>query len=267
MAQIENLGKVKGLGEIKVCSASFDKQIISLKNAGAKFPYIISARDTAYMRLNDGLKDGTRTCHAPIYAKDSPIILAMVSPLISNLKMAKKAVEANRNNEYFATKDTEIYDKYAKIAETDKNKEPEKRKAIFLPEKEKFTIEKNSEAARTLFQDVRAQYFDEFVSNGINFYPINEEIVNKQKGTTINYLWFWHPDDGSGLVGYGRVLSLVSGAFGVLKETSEAGSRSKLPYSSKEIKALQKIAEGVKTGELAASKLEKVIGFFGRLNK
>ena len=70
MAQVKSLGKIEGLGELVVCNAPFDKQLASLKESGVRYP--ITIRDTAYARLHNGPLDGTRTCHAPLYAKDSP---------------------------------------------------------------------------------------------------------------------------------------------------------------------------------------------------
>ena len=47
-----------------------------------------------------------------------------------DLELARKAVEANRQGNYFVTNDSEIYDKYREQAEQDKNKEPEERKVL-----------------------------------------------------------------------------------------------------------------------------------------
>ncbi|UZE93545.1 MAG: hypothetical protein IB618_02085 [Candidatus Pacearchaeota archaeon] len=242
MAKVKHIGKVKGLGEIIRVYAPFDEQLKTLKKAGAKYP--ISVRDCAYMRINGGSTDSTRTCHAPIYAKKSPIILAMISPLVEDLKMAEKAVQANRNGYYFVTKDLGIYDMYSKFAEEDKNKEPEKRRAVFLPERSRFSIKKGSETAETLFQDVETQYFDKFAQNKITFYPINSPYVDKQKGTVINYLWFGGPGGGSDLGGIGRGLldDGVLRVFGVLGETGEASSRQQkgLAYNLSDLKNAEK---------------------------
>ena len=217
--------EIKGLGKVGIVYNSFDKQLKEFKEAGAKFPYVMDVRNMAYMRLNKGPKDGARTCHAPIYAKDSPIIIARVSPLIKDFKMAEQAVEANRNGNYFVTNDTEFYDKYAKIAEKDKSKDPEKRSAFILPSKEKYIISPNSEEAQALFKDTEEEYFETFCKNGINFYPLDKNFINKQKGSLVEYLWFRHPGGGSGLVGDSRGLDDDCRAFGVLPETSEAGSK------------------------------------------
>src|SRR3989338_4094595 len=144
--------EIKGLGKVGMVCNSFDKQLKEFKEAGAKFPYVMDVRNMAYMRLNKGLIDGARTCHAPIYAKDSPIIIARVSPLIKDFKMAEQAVKANKKNQYFVTENTEVYDKYARIAEKDKSKDPEKRMALILSRKETYCINPNSEEAQALFK-------------------------------------------------------------------------------------------------------------------
>ncbi len=221
MAKLD-IQDIKGLGKVGKGYSNFLDQIKILREAGAKYP--ISVRDASYMRLHGGSKDGTRTCHAPIHAKKSLVILAMISPLVRKLGMAKQAVEAHRNGDYFVTPDTKIYDKYAEIAEKDKNKAPKKRRAIFLPSKQNFTIQKGDETAQSFFKDTMNEYFDRFARSwGINFYLINKKFVDNQKGTIINYLWLGGAYDGSVLVGNGRVLNNGTGTFGVLEKTSEAG--------------------------------------------
>ena len=259
--------EIKGLGKVGIVYNSFDKQLKEFKEAGAKFPYVMDVRNMAYMRLNKGPKEGARTCHAPIYAKDSPIIIARFSPLIKDFKMAEQAVEANRNNQYFTTNDTEIYDKYAKIAEKDKSKEPEERMALMLPSKENYLIKPNSEEAQALFKDTGKEYFKTFCKNGINFYPVDKDFVNRQKGSLVGYLWFRHPGDVSDLDGNGRDLLSDYRAFGVLSETSEAGSKKIVPYSLKSLNKVITLANEIKEGNIAASKLEKVVDFLEKLKQ
>lgn len=127
MAKVETIGKIKGLGEVKVCSANFYDQLKSLKEAGIKYP--ISVRDTAYMRLYNGPKDWTRTCSAPMWYKKEPLVVAKILPLVKSLSMAEQAVEANRNNKYFSTKDSLLYEQFAEIAKKDEKKAPEKKKS------------------------------------------------------------------------------------------------------------------------------------------
>ncbi|MBL7148166.1 MAG: hypothetical protein ISS82_05050 [Nanoarchaeota archaeon] len=228
MAKVERLERIKGLGTPLRCYAPFDEQSDSLKKAGAKYPYIMSIKEIVNMRRKGGPLESTRTCSAPVQAKDSPNIIAMVSPLIEDLDLAKQEVQAHRYRNYFVTEDKTIYDKLYSQAEEDKTKKPEERRAIILPEKGNYLIKPDTEEAKFILGKVQRPYFDEFVKTrgleGITFYPINEDFVNAQNGTTINYLWFRLPDDDSGLDGY-WVLNYDYGAFGVLKETSKDGSQ------------------------------------------
>ena len=201
MVKVEKLGNIEGLGNIVSCYAPFDEQLKLLEKAGARFPYVMSVEQMACMRLNGGPLDPARTCLAPVQAKNSPVILAMVSPLIENPDMAEQVVHSYRNRNYFVTKNKNIYDKLYAKAEEDRTKEPEKRRAIILPEKGNYLIEPDSEEAESIFRKVQKDYFTKFAKKGVTFYPIREDFVNEQNGTVINYLWFWGPDDDSGLGG------------------------------------------------------------------
>ena len=79
--------------------------------------------------------------------------------------------------------------------------------------------------AQALFKDTGKEYFKTFCKNGINFYPVDKDFVNRQKGSLVGYLWFRLPDGDSDLDGGNRDLDDGSRAFGVLPETSEAGSK------------------------------------------
>lgn len=257
MAKEKIIQEIEGLGRIVECSVPilpafttphFLDQLIELRKAGVG--YSISIRDCAYMRIHNGPRATTKTCHAPICARNSPIILAMVSPLIEDLRMAEQAAKGHRGYlvtdhfvmpdrngryrwrsgvnsggfpaDYFIRPDTEIYDKYAEMAEIDKNEEPEKRKAIVLPENKDFIIKRGSEIARTLFQDVEEQYFDKFAHDGIRFCPAGTSFVDAQKGTIIDVLLFSHPNHCSEL-DVSRLIYGMHGTFGVLKKTSKVG--------------------------------------------
>jgi len=256
---------VKGLGDIYSIEKPFDEQLNILNKIGIKYP--ISVRDTAYLRLKGKYHLGTRTCHAPIYTKNSPTIIARVSPLVEDLEMAKKAVQAHKNNEYFIF-DKDVYGKWEKIAQTDKTKRPENRRAIFLSERNDYKIHKDSDEARFLFQDTRKDYFNEFVSGGsIQSWQIDSKKVDSHDGTIINYLWFYSLvvvsvlDFGDWSLGYdGR-------ALGVLMKASEAGSRKNLSYRQRELDRIKKIINGIKEGKLGTSKLEKVAEFLEKLKE
>ena len=234
---IRELKEIRELGKVISCRDSFAEQLRYLKNAGAKFPYIMDVRSMAYMRIYNGSKDGAKTCHATIYAKNSPIILAMVSPLIEDFNIAEQTIEADRENRYFVTKDMEVYDKYAKIAKEDANKEPDKRRALILPQRQKFLIKPDSEEAKALFKDVREIYFRKFCPpdkvvfypDGINFLPTGKDFVDNQKGSIVGYLWFWCPEYDSSLDSEGIYLGSDNQVFGMLPKTSEAASQREAP--------------------------------------
>lgn len=257
---MERLETINGLGELHQDHSQWSTQVRSFRKIGIK---PITVRDTAYLRLNSKYEGWTRTCHTPIYAKSSQIVLAMMSPLVTNLRLADRAVEANRNGNHFTTQDTEIYDRFAKQAEDDRDKEPEKRKAIFLPEKGVQVISANSDEARTLFQDQREEYFERFApKEGIKLYPIGEEFVDSQKGTTIGYMWFYGPDYDSVLYCRGRGLDYDNWAFGV-KKTAAGTKKIKevQPYSQKELK------KHLNSARAAIDNLEQVISFLERFKK
>ncbi len=265
MTEAKLIENVEGLGDIYSVDAPFDKQLIILKKQGIK--YSISVRDTSYLRLKGNCRLGTRTCHAPIYANDSRVIIVRVSPLVTNLEMAEKAVQAHRNNNYHVF-DKSIYGKWEKIAQNDKTKNPESRRAIFLPERNNYKIHKDSDEARFLFQDTRKDYFKEFVSgDSIKSWQIDPKTVDSQNGTIVNYLWFDSVVVGSDLDFRYRFLSGSSRAFGVLKKASEAGSKKNLSYRQMELNRIKKLINGIKEGRLGTSKLEKVAEFLEKLKK
>ena len=97
MARTETFEYVKGLGEVHRSYAPLIKQLNDFK---ADKVDLVSVRDAAYIRVNGKNREYTRTCHAPICAKDSPVIIARISPAIGNPKMLKAMVDAHRANKY-----------------------------------------------------------------------------------------------------------------------------------------------------------------------
>lgn len=261
----ENLGYIEGLGEIHRIYAPFTEQLEVFRKMGIKAP--VSIRDASLIRIRGKSIEGTRTCHAPIYLKDSPTIIARISPLVKNLEMAKKAVDAHRNNNY-PVFDTSIYAQWEKIAKQDKGKKPEKRRAIVLPERNNFRIHRDSEEAEFFWQDKRNEYFKRFVpSDKVKVYQIDLKDVDSSNGTIINYVWFDFPEVGSALVLGDWILDYGNGAFGVLEKTSSAGAQKILgnlvrPYTQREAKKYIDILQKVMSGKAGTSKLEKVLKHF-----
>ena len=232
--ETKNLGYIEGLGEIYRIYAPFDKQLKAFRELEIKAP--VSVRDASLIRINGKSTEGTRTCHAPVYLKDSPTIIARISPLVKNLEMAKKAVDFHRKINY-PVFDTSIYAQWEKIAKQDKGKKPEKRRAIVLPERNDFEIHRDSEEAGFFWQDKRGEYFKRFVpSDKVKVYQIDLKDVDSSNGTIINYVWFGSPGGGSGLLLGGRVLG-GDGAFGVLEKTPQGTQKisRELPYTKSQI--------------------------------
>lgn len=254
MVKIEHLGKIEGLGEIVRCYAPLDEQLKSFKEAGAR---LMSVEDMARMRLHGGSLEGARTCLAPIYSKNHNPVIVMDSLLIKDMNLAIQVVQSHRNNKHFVLDDKgKMYDEFHSQAEEDKTK------AIIIPTRENYLIKQDSEEARAIFGKVQKDYFNKFAQNGVTFYPIDKDIIDSKEGTWVNYLWFRGPGNDSGLGGYGRFLGDGDRAFGVLKETSKAGSKNLsavVPYSKREIANMIKIAEGVKEGSEPNLNLEKLI--------
>lgn len=236
MVEAKYIETIKRLGKVYVSEASFDKQLGALREIGIKYP--ISVRDASYARLygeNEISKLYTRTCHAPICAKDSPTIIARISPLISNSEMASKAVEAHRNNQYpVFDNNFSIYGKWEKIAKKDKNKKPENMSAIILDDRNDYRIDKDSREARFFWKDTREDYFKNKVSeSSVLIWQISVNSIDSAKGTIINYIGFNWSENESYLNFGDWNLNDDYGTLGVLCASAEGARPSK---NSKETK-------------------------------
>lgn len=269
--QLNVIANVKGLGRIVEANSDFYTELKQLKDSGA---VLISPRDEAYARLhtqgkeNIGKSYGTRTSGGFESAKKQLPIFRVKSRL-TNPKLAKLAVEANRAGNYFHTDSTKEYEDSLKQAEKDKSKEPEKRNVIILPSRSKFTMsdKQNWEIYQAILKDQAKPYFE--LNGLIDVYPVDAKIVDSQDGTILTHLWFRDLDDSSGFLGSwylyddGRVR-------GVLRESAEGTSPKilgSLPYTQREIKNYSRIIQGVRAGTLPASKLEKVAEFLQGLKQ
>ncbi len=273
---IEN---VKGLGNVHTFEKPFDEALVSLRKNK-----LISSRDLAYARRITGedsnlSQNGSYTREAPLYSKDVSL-LVLDSPL-QNIKLAKKAVQANREGNYFQLEDKELFKKYLNQAEKDLNKEPEKRKVLILPSDENFDISRteNFDFARELFKDQAELYLkfleeSKYEINSIRFYSVSKETVNKSENPIITEMWLCRlvSINWSDLNGYYRILYVNYRVRGVASSRSREATEprknfAKLPYNQREIERYSQILENVKTGKLPNSKLEKVLTFFDRLKQ
>ena len=253
---------VEGLGDVYVVYDLFDNQVQALKDAGIEVPE--SVRDASYVRLHGKSQEYTRTCHAPICAKDSPVIIARVSPAIGKPEMLKAMVNAHIVNQYpILDSDKSIYREWLQIAEQDKGLRPEKRRAIILPQRVDYRIHRDSDEAEFFWQDTRKEYFKEKVNgDSIQVWQIPIDVVDSINGTIVNFVGFDWPVDGSGLSFRGRCLGCGGGAFGVLKKTSEAGLQKPLQvflYTSEHLNVLSEALhkEGI-IGDLEKRIVESV---------
>jgi len=279
MAKTEVLENVKGLGEVHRSYAPFDKQLAYLREDGIKSP--VSVRDAAYIRVHGNNTEYTRTCHASVCAKDSPVIVARMSPLIRNLKMAEQAVQAHRKNKYpVFDNDFQVYAQWAKIAKQDAGKAPEKRRAIVLPQREDYRIHRDSDEAKFFFEDMinaktpDKDYFMNFVKRGsipVLQIPANE--VDSANGTIVNYVGFGRPEDESFLYFRYRFLGSGSWALGVRKSAEGTSQKNPavLPYTPRELTQTLSILEEIRQGKVRISDLEgkvaKVAKFLQRLKR
>ncbi|MFA5019628.1 MAG: hypothetical protein WC533_00865 [Candidatus Pacearchaeota archaeon] len=250
--------------------APLDEQLKLFKEKGIRYP--ISIRDMAYGRSNGKLMKGTRTCHAPIYAPNSEVVVAMVSPLVKNQELAEQAVQAHKENRWFV-RSVKLYETFREQAEIDKDKSPEKRRAVILPSRQTFYLGGDSYVSETLFRDMRERYFNDFAKREkLKFFLIPKGDVDSlpEDKCILNYLWFGSADYDSGVDG-DRGLNCSSRAFGVSESAPKAHARKKLlprvtsPYSPKQLAGSLKIVQGVRSGNLPALKLEKVVEFLAGL--
>jgi len=263
--------QIKDIGYIFRADAPFDEALTQLRIRGVRCP--ISARDLAYARIQEGRgnslgNNGSYTKEGFLYLKNNPVLLALNSPLLSQ-RLAKKAVQANKNGSYFFTENEQAYEKAMAKAEKDKDKKPEKRKVLILPDNKGFSISENEnfEVLQGLLKDQAESYLD-FNGQNIPVYLIDENNVNSGKGTLLTQLWFSFLDsgselDGDGDLGYGyRVRGVLSSAEGTQKKSGKTQIQvPKLPYTQKQLDRISKIIQGVREGRLPASNLEKALNF------
>ena len=263
--------EVEGLGIIHRVAKPFDEALKTLKGAGAN---PISARDLAYARIPEG--SSSSLCTSGSYIKEGSVyvsdksLLIRNSPLL-NQKLVQKAVQAHRNGSEFNIND-KLVDKYQEQAEADKNKSPEKRRVLSLNKRGNFNIPtnrfKDEELTLWLFKDLAENYGNFLKDNNINEMPAYLTENNKEKFA--NQLWLGDLDSQSILVGGSRYLNCSYGVRGVWKKSAKGASQkisAKLPYTPKQLTKISNVVEGVRQGNLPASRLEKVLNFFENLKQ
>jgi len=264
MEKLPVLANIKDLGIILEARNNFYKELNQLKENRAS---LISPRDEAYARLqtrgkeNIGKEYGTWTTAGLEYVKGELPILRLNSRLL-NPNLAKQAVEANRNSDYFSTDSTKEYELSRKQAEKDKNKDPMDRSVIILPSRDNFKIsyKENKESSKAILKDQAEPYFE--LNNGpITVYPASTKIVDNQNGTILTQLWFRSLGFGSGFGGLGRNLNYVGGVRGVrLEREASQKNIDRLPYTQRDLNRNLRILNEIKQGNVKISDLESKLG-------
>lgn len=235
---ISYIGNIKGFGNVFGTYAPFPEQIFPQKIQALNAVRInapVSIRDASYIRLHGEHKRSTNTCHAAIYVKDSPSIIARMSPLFGNLEMAQQAYKAHCYNKYpVFGNDKSIYAQWEKIAQEDKRKKPEERRAIVFTKREDFKIHRDSDEARFFWQDTRKDYFKEYVlEDKVSCLQIPvEDVDSVRNGTIVKYITF-----GGSSKGFAQSSAIISNrifednwAIGVLDESKKASEKIFGPY-------------------------------------
>ncbi|MEK6850486.1 MAG: hypothetical protein AABX85_02845 [Nanoarchaeota archaeon] len=268
--------EVKGKRILRV-DAPFDEALQMLRKEGVKNP--MTSKELTYARTYhpDGKKStlmtsGSYTQAGFVYIKGESPIRVQVSPLLDE-RLAKLATQENRENRYFSTGNTEMYEKLAKLAKEDKNKAPEKRRAIVLPSRTQFNIslKKNQKVFANIFGKAGEKYLEFLGFDSLTVYPVDKTIVDVQKGTILTQEWLARLGNASNVDGDDRSLGYSNTVRGVQSLTGEASSQKPsklvLPYTVKEVDKITEIVARVKLGELPASKLEKVLQFANKLRR
>ena len=260
-------------GRILRVDAPFDEAVTALRQAGCRYP--ISVSDLARARIEKGQshslsQNGSYTREGVLYFQDAHPILALNSPLL-DLRLAKQAVQANREGRYFSTQDGKMYEKFAKLAEQGKSQEPEQRKAFYLP-KANCTLTKEDAdfngILRSLFKGEKAvDDYLQFNGQDIPLYVVGQDVVKAQKGTLLTQMWFRSLGCRSELVGYSRYLDYGDRVRGVLRDSERANAsetKKVLVYNPRDVKAIER-----EVGRLARilqpKQLKRLNSLVGRL--
>ena len=261
-------------GRILRVDAPFDEALTTLREAGCRYP--ISVEVLAYARMEKDKRrslnqNGSYTKEGVIYFRDAKPILALNSPLL-DLRLARQAVQANRDGKYFSTPDGKMYEKFAKLAEEGKSQEPEKRKAVYLPNTNCTLTTSDADfnnVLRALFKEAKDDYLT-FNGQDIPLYLVDKNTVNALPGTVLTQMWFRGLDYRSELGG-DRNLDCGDWVRGVSKSERASASEGKTQptqvslYTKSQLNQAVRLVKGVRTGNIPASRLEEVTQFLGRL--
>ena len=211
-------GKFRGKPILRV-DALFDYALEVMRDANAR---LITAEQLAYSRIHaeNGRESSLSRSGSDTLAgyasfkREMPIRVAR-SPLV-NIKLAELAVAANRIGRYFSASE-QVYERFARQAEQDKSKDPEKRRAVVLPDNKPFQVssKENPDVFRHIFGRAGEDYLQFIGRNSITVYPVDVNTVNAQDGTILTQEWLGRLDDDSGVDGDDRYLDYSGAVRGV----------------------------------------------------
>lgn len=264
--QLPVIARVKGLGQIVEVCTEYNVELEQLRDSGSR---LISPRDEAYARLKTlkkegvGIVYGTRTSAGLEYAKGQ-LPIFRVNSRLNNLKMAKKAVAANKRREFFHTNSAKEYEESLKEAKRDMKKPPKDRNVIVLPSRDAFIIsdKQHWDIYETVLKDQAKAYFE--YNGPLPIYTIDKETVDSQKGTIMTVLWFRSYEGQSILYGYSRNLNHDDRARGVFIESKK---QQQSLATTKQFNHYLALLEKIKTGKAPLSQLQSVKDFLEKQKK
>jgi len=272
---VNQIAYVKGVGQIVETRKNFYEELIEFQEAGAR---LITPSQEMKVRIrtagekNIGKSYGTWTTVGFQSIKEELPLLRLNSRLL-NPKLARQAVEANRDNKYFSTQSTKEYEQSLTQAEKEKDREPWKKQILVLPSRDNFDItpEENFEVLQFLARNPKLaeDYFKFHGSHPITTYLVDKNTVDAQDGTLETQLWFDGLGDRSVFSGDVRGLD-YDGARGVLKSSAKPTRAEekqskvhqvRLPYTNKQLDRFLETATGIKEGRLGTSQAGKLEEF------
>ena len=269
---------VQGVGQIVETRKNFYEELIEFQEAGARLitpSQEMKARIKTAGKEDIGKSYGTWTTTGFQSIKEELPLLRLNSRLL-NPKLARQAVEANRDNKYFSTQSTKEYEQSLTQAEKEKDREPWKKQILVLPSRDNFDItpEENFEVLQFLARNPKLaeDYFKFHGSHPITTYLVDKNTVDAQDGTLETQLWFGRLDYGSGFSGGGG-LYYDNNARGVLKSSAKPTRAEelssihqvKLPHTPKGAKQEYNLVRRVINENLGIKELKPVKKLLERL--
>jgi hypothetical protein len=235
--QAEKIGTLNGKGDIYQVAAPLHEQIKTFGDLGISFPFLIDPQEVVETRLAGLTDTWTRTSIMPVTTKGENTILVrpdliITGPGLMEYISALQAVNSHKEGQY-PTRPRDFYEIIKELAKSQSGLEPEDRIANRMETKGDHSLTSEMPDTRFILGRKTHDYYDKKVNGkSIPFYDLEGDSNNH---TTVNYLWFYYPQDGSSLRCRCRSLDSHYGALGVLK-TAEGGSREISEYSLTDVK-------------------------------